>query len=140
MLLRDKQRLLAMLLGLEGVIEVLAFFPGVMPERWMAAVHTWLGLGPFPASPLLDYIIRSACLLYGLHGVLLLVLATDVRRFRPVIIYVAASYFLAAVAFVGIDLVNAMPWWWTVGEVGSVFWLGGVLLLLLWLSRGDNAT
>jgi hypothetical protein len=128
----NKPRLLAALLRLEGAIEMLAFVAVVMPRGWMAATHRWLGMGELSAFPLLDYMIRSVSLLYGLHGVLLLLLATDVTRFRLLIIYTAASYLLAAVAFIAIDVGNSMPWWWSVSEVGSVFWLG---LVLLWLLR-----
>jgi hypothetical protein len=128
----DKPRLLAALLRLEGTIEVLAFVAVVMPHAWMAAAHRWLGMGELSTFPLLDYMIRSVSLLYGLHGVLLLLLATDVMRFRLLIIYTAASYLLAAVAFSAIDLRNSMPWWWSVSEVGSVFSLA---LVLFWLLR-----
>ena len=128
----DKPRLLAALLRLEGTIEMLAFIAVVMPHAWMAAAHRWLGMGELSAFPLLDYMIRSVSLLYGLHGVLLLLLATDVERFRLLIIYTAASYLLAALAFTAIDVRNSMPWWWSVSEVGSVIWLG---LALFWLLR-----
>jgi hypothetical protein len=131
-IIADKPRLLAAFLRLEGTIEILAFVAVVMPHAWMAATHRWLGMGALPAFPLLDYMIRSVSLLYGLHGVLLLLLATDVTRFRLLIIYTAASYLLAAVAFTAIDLGNSMPWWWSVSEVGSVISLA---LVLFWLLR-----
>jgi len=130
-LMLDKPRLLAALLRLEGAIEVLAFVAVVMPHAWMADTHRWLGMGELTAFPLLDYMIRSVSLLYGLHGVLLLLLATDVTLFRLLITYTAASYLLAAVAFTAIDIRNSMPWWWSVSEVGSVFSLALVLFWLL---------
>jgi hypothetical protein len=133
--LADKPRLLAALLRLEGAIEMLAFLAVVMPTAWMAAIHRWLGLGEFPAARLLDYMIRSVSLLYGMHGVLVWILASDVRRFRPIIIYAAVTYLLGGLAFLGIDLTAGMPGWWTVGEAGSVIWLG---LLLVWLLRDDG--
>ena len=128
----DRQLLLAAFLRLEGGIEMLAFVAAVMPHSWMAATHRWLGLGEFPASPLMDYMIRSVSFLYGLHGVLLLILATDVHRFKPLILYAAASYLLAGVVFAVVDVSNHMPWWWTVSEVGSVISLG---VIFLWLLR-----
>ena len=54
---------------------LLAFFAIFLPVRWMAVTHEWLGLGEFPASPLVDYLTRSASLLYAWHGGLLLVLS-----------------------------------------------------------------
>ena len=131
-MLSDRPRLLAIFLRLEGTIEILAFLAMVMPQSWMAATHRWLGMGEFPASPLLDYMIRSVSFLYGLHGVLLWLLAVDVTRYRVLILFTAASYLLAAVVFTGIDLANHMPWWWTLNEVGSVVFLG---LIMFWLAR-----
>jgi hypothetical protein len=137
--LSDKPRMLAALLRLEGAIEMLAFLAVVMPAAWMAAIHRGLGLGEFPASPLLDYMIRSVSLLYGLHGVFAWMLASDIRRYRPLIIYLAASYLLAGVAFTVIDAANRMPGWWTIGEVGSVFWLGFIFFWLLRDGGGREA-
>jgi hypothetical protein len=128
----NKPRLLAALLRLEGAIEMLAFGAVIMPQSWMAGTHRWLGMGDFPASPLLDYMIRSVSVLYGLHGVLVWLLAADVARYRALIIFTAASYVLAAFVFAGIDLSNHMPWWWTTNEVGSVLCLGLILFWLLW--------
>jgi len=128
----QKPRLLAWFLRFEAAVETLAFVAVVMPHAWMAIAHRWLGLGELPDAPLLDYMIRSVSFLYGLHGVLLWILATDTVRFRPLIIYAAVSYLASAVVFTLIDLRNEMPWWWTASEVGSVLCYG---LLLGWLLR-----
>jgi len=127
----NKPRLLVLLLRFEAVIEMLAFLAMLMPRTWMAATHQWLGLGTFPASSLLDYMIRSVCLLYGLHGVLLWIAASDIKRYRPIVVYLTASYFAAALVFSVVDPLNGFPWSWTVWEVGSVVWLGLVLLFLV---------
>jgi hypothetical protein len=131
-MIEDKPRLLAAFLRLEGSIEMLAFIAAAMPFTWMAGTHRWLGLGELPAAPLMDYMIRSVSLLYGMHGVLLWFLAVDVTRYRALIVYTAISYLVAAGAFAIIDVSNAMPWWWTFSEVGSVLWLA---LLFFWLLR-----
>ena len=44
-----------------------ALFAVFLPVRWMAETHEWLGLGEFPESPLVDYLTRSASLLYAWH-------------------------------------------------------------------------
>ena len=131
-LLQDKARWLTVLLRLEGAIEMLAFIAAVMPFRWMALTHRWLGMGELPEFPLLNYLVRSVSILYGFHGVLLWLLATDVRRYRPLIMYATVSYLVAALAITWIDWVSSMPWWWGVGEAGSVLWLGLILLWLVW--------
>ena len=127
-----KPRLLVALLRFEGAMEMLAFIAVVMPHAWMAAAHQWLGLGVLPDFPLLDYMIRSASFLYGLHGVLLWMLAKDTKRFRPLIIYAAASYLASVLVFAMIDLRDGMPWWWTGAEIASVLSYGLVLAWLLW--------
>ena len=126
-----KPRILVALLRVEGTVEILAFVAVIMPCTWMAIAHRWLGLGEFPDFFLLDYMIRSVSLLYGLHGGLLWLASMDVRRFRPLIIYLAASYLLAAFVFTAVDVADGMPWWWTRSEVGSVLCFSAVLFWLL---------
>jgi hypothetical protein len=104
----------------------------VMPHAWMASTHRWLDMGELPDFGLLDYMIRSVSFVYGLHGVLLWILAWDVKRFRPLVVYAAATYVLSAIVFTGIDLAAGMPWWWTMSEAGSVLCFG---LVLFWLLR-----
>src|SRR5205809_6048412 len=125
-----KPRILVILLRVEGTVELLAFVAVVMPRTWMAAAHGWLGLGELPNFFLLDYMIRSVSLLYGLHGILLWIAAMDIQRFRPLIIYLAGSYLLAAFVLTGIDLADGMPWWWTASEAGSVLCFGTILFWL----------
>jgi len=47
-----RERALAVLLRVSGGVMLLALFVIVLPTEWMAATHRWLGLGEFPASPL----------------------------------------------------------------------------------------
>jgi hypothetical protein len=42
------------LMRIGGVMMLLAFVAVLLPESWMAATHGWLGMGTFPASPLVD--------------------------------------------------------------------------------------
>lgn len=51
----------------------------------------------------------------------LLVLASDVRRYRRFIDWMyAAIHFLFALTMLGIDLFAGMPGWWTAAEVGTI--------------------
>ncbi len=125
------ERWLAILLRIAGGVMLLAFGAVVMPAEWMAANHRWLGLGEFPASPLVDYLTRSASVLYGIHGGLYLVVAGDVRRYAGVLAYLAATAVLFGVLMLGIDLHAGMPWYWTFSEGPSVLAFGALLLVLL---------
>ena len=127
----NAEKWLAILLRIAGSVMLLAFGAVFLPNEWMAAGHRWLGLGEFPASPLVDYLTRSASALYGIHGGLYLVVARDVRRHAGVLAYLAAMNVVFGTLMVGIDLHAAMPWFWTLVEGPPVAVFGVLLLVLL---------
>ena len=128
-------RLQAWLLRLSGAVEILAFFAVVMPRSWMEATHAWLGMGEMAQGPLIMFMIRQASYVYGMHGVSLWVLASNVRRFQPLIVLNGISFTLAGVVFFLIDYSSGMPLWWTIEDsLGcALFGLG-----LLWLNRAGR--
>ncbi|MCG6924148.1 MAG: hypothetical protein LJF30_02330 [Acidobacteria bacterium] len=128
-----KERALVVLLRVSGAVMLLALLAIVLPTDWMAATHRWLGLGEFPASPLVDYLTRSASALYAVYGGLLVLLARDVRRFAPVIVYLAVTGLVFGVVMIGVDVTAGMPRYWRLGEGPMVLVLSAVML---WLARG----
>src|SRR5438046_10519510 len=108
------ERLQSWLLRIFGSIEILAFFAVVMPRSWMEVTHASLGLGEMPGGPIIMFMIRQASYTYGMHGLSLWILAWDVVRFRPLVIFNGAAYLLAAPVFFLIDYGSGMPWFWTV--------------------------
>ena len=120
------------LLRLTAATEMLAFISVVMPQSWMKAGHLWLGMGEMRSSPLLLFMIRQASYTYGLHGISLWILSTDLKRFRPLIIFNGVAFALAGIVFFVIDYSSGMPWFWTIGDsIGC----GAFGVLLLWLNR-----
>ncbi len=113
-----------------------ALFAVLLPTPWMAATHRWLGLGEFPASPLVDYLTRSIACLYALHGALFLALARDVTRHRPIIVLLAKLNLLFGAALIGIDLHAGLPIYWTLAEGPPIL---GFALVMLWLARSPEA-
>jgi hypothetical protein len=101
------------ILRLAGATEILAFFAVIMPRSWMEISHAWLGMGKMPAGPVLMFLIRQASYTYGMHGVSLWVLASDVTRFRKLVILNGIAYLLACPIFFWIDYTTGMPWYWT---------------------------
>src|SRR6185369_10398653 len=97
------EQLQSWVLRLPGATEILAFISVVMPRSWMAVSHSWLGLGEMPGGPLIMFMIRQASYAYGMHGVSLWLMATDVRRYQPLIVFNAISFLGAAVVFSVID-------------------------------------
>ena len=125
------ERWLVYLLRFGGVLLGSAFFAMFLPDGWMASIHRWLGLGEYPDAPLTSYLARSLSAFYAFHGGLLLALSTDVRRFRPVLLFVAWATVGLGLALTLIDFHAAMPSWWAFTEGPWVALTGA---LLIWLT------
>ena len=128
----DRQRLQAWLLRLAGSVEILAFIAVVMPRSWMETSHTWLGLGEMADGPLIMFMIRQASYTYGVHGISLWVIASNVERFRLLVLLNGIAFLVAGPVFFLIDYTSGMPLWWAVADPFSCAFFGAALL---WLSR-----
>lgn len=124
------ERVLVVLLRIGAVLTGSAVFAIFLPESTMASVHSSLGLGEFPASPLTHYLTRSLSAMYAFHGGLLAVLSLDVRRFRPVLTFVGWATAGLGAAFTAIDLTAPMPIWWTLAEGPWVVAIGVSIAVL----------
>jgi hypothetical protein len=125
-----QERTLALLLNLAGVLVATAFVAMLLPASWMAAAHERIGMGEFPQAPLVDYLTRSIAALYGFHGVLMMIVARDLRRLRPIAVYLGWMNVFFGVFMTAIDLSAGMPSWWTLVEGPPILGFG---LLILWL-------
>jgi hypothetical protein len=125
-------RLLTWLIRANAAVLLLAAVPFFFPTALMARTHADLGLGPFPEGRLTEYLTRSAAACYAMHGGVVLLLSTDVRRYRPLIPWVYRIHLLFAATVLGIDLFAGMPAWWTVAEAGTI---GTVAVVILALNR-----
>ncbi len=128
--MNGSERILKLLLRLFGAATGLAIFAVFMPLSWMAACHERLGLGAMPAGPVVEYLARSVSAFYAILGGLLLLASSDVRRHAAVIAYVAVVCLLGGAGVFVLDLLLALPWWWTWGE-GPLTVLMGIIILLL---------
>ncbi|MGQ0763379.1 MAG: hypothetical protein ACT4OT_15390 [Acidobacteriota bacterium] len=134
----NSRRLLAWLLRVAGGFEILAFFAVIMPRSWMEVSHAWLGMGEMASGPLLMFMIRQASYTYGMHGVSLWVLASDVVRFRALVILNGVAYLLAGPIFFWIDYTTGMPWWWTVADSLGCGLAGVAILVLSLLNKSSR--
>lgn len=130
------ERALQVLLRIGGVTMLTAFLAIFLPVRWMAITHEWLGLGPFPESPLVDYLTRSASLLYAWHGGLLLVISSNIRRYRPILVYLGIATAIGGLILLGIDIHAGMPVYWTLWEGPPVALIGCMMVWLASRIRG----
>jgi hypothetical protein len=133
----NRERLQTWLLRIAGTFEILAFFAVVMPRSWMEVSHEWLGLGHMLAGPVTMFMIREASYTYGMHGISLWVLASDVKRFRPLVLLNGIAYLLAGPVFFIIDHVSGLPLWWGLADSLACGLFGASLL---WLNIGQRQT
>jgi hypothetical protein len=126
----QRARLLTWYLRLVGAIDCLAVVVALMPRSWIAASHAWLGLGTFPAEPIAGYLARSTSLMYVMHGLMVLYLAQDVRRYEWVIRFSALLAIVHGAMLLWIDWLEGLPVWWTWTE-GPLFAASGVVALLI---------
>jgi hypothetical protein len=124
------QQTLALVLRCGGCLLTLAFAAVFLPTSWMAATHDWLGLGEFPAAPITDYLARSVSALYGFHGVLLFIVASDPVRYERIVLYLGVANIVFGLMLFGIDVHAGLPRWWTAVEGPPVAGLGVLLLYL----------
>ena len=125
------ERVLIVILRISAAVLLLAFPMMLLPVEWMAITHRWLGLGEFPATPLVDYLTRSISFLYGFHGGLMLVAASDIRRYHGVLVYIAVSGIAFGACIIAIDLHAGLPLYWTLGEGPFIISSAALIGLLL---------
>lgn len=127
------EKILTIVLRVGGILVCTAFIFMAMPMDWMVAIHAWLGLGKMPRDPIVEYLARSTSALYGYQGVLALIISTNLRRFRPVLLFsgwMAVSFGCAQFVY---DRTAGMPDYWARWEGPMNVLMGTVILLL---SRG----
>ena len=123
-------RWLRALLGIIGCGLLIATIPVFFPVGWMSTIHQWLGLGPFPKSPITIYLARSTSMLYAIHGSLLLFTAVHLRQHLSLVPLLGWLHVVIGLTMLGVDLTTPMPWYWTVVEGLPVAAMGGAILWL----------
>ena len=131
-------RLIAWALCLVGIVELLAFGAVVMPYDQMKAMYEWLGRGEMPPGPVFQSVMRQVSFTYGLHGIAMFLIASDVVRYRPFVLLTAAGYLIAGPTFIAIDSIAGMPALYIAGNGGSCLLVGGVLTALLLAERSQG--
>jgi len=124
------ERWLRIVLLLGGLGSLGALPAVVMPRAWMSACHQWLGLGPLPAGPIVEYLARSLSAFYAFFGGLCVLISFHPRRHGAIVLYVGATHVVFAAVLLCVDLAAGMPLSWTVPEVLAAGGFGAVILLL----------
>jgi hypothetical protein len=125
-----QERFLKLLLRIIGSVALLAIFAVVMPYSWMNAIHRWLGMGEFPAEPVVGYLARSTSAFYAILGGLFWVVSFDLHRHKLVLCYLGIVVVIFGAVLFIIDLLEGMPLYWSLTE-GPFNLIFGVVILLL---------
>ncbi len=113
-----------------GYLSLLAFGAAVMPQKWIVEIAEELGFEPFPSAPITFYLARNLSLLYGFVGCTLLVISSDLVRYRPLVRKIAIGTVLFGILQWIVDAQSGMPIWWTAQE--SLFAIaGGTVIAIL---------
>jgi hypothetical protein len=121
------ERWLVLLLRVSAGVLLLATAAIFLPTAWMQATHHALGLGELPDLPVIQYLTRSLSGLYAFHGLFVLYVSFDVRRYLPLIRFVSLASALGGLCLLAIDLAAGMPWFWTLGEGPSLVLFYGII-------------
>ncbi len=126
---------LRLLLAIIGCGLLVATFAVFLPVKLMATTHQWLGLGEFPDSPITIYLARSTSLLYAVHGLLMLIVSFDMKRYWPLVPVFCWLHVAIGLTMFGIDFSTPMPIYWIAGEGLPIAATG---LFMVWLWRKAN--
>ena len=122
---------LVLLLRVAGTTMLLALAGVFMPVSWMAAVHEWLDLGPFPQGPIVEYLARSLSFFYAVMGAFLWLLATDLTRYAVPVVLMAWVSIIGGLGVLLLDLYLGLPLSWSLTEGPFTIAMGVMILLLL---------
>lgn len=129
------EKTLVVVLRFAAVLLMLAFGAIVMPFEWMAATHRSLGLGDLPNTPMIGYLTRSLSALYAMHGMLLFYISCDIRRYLPLVRFLAVMGIAFGAGMIVLDIVVGLPLSWTVGEGPFII---AIAVVELWLVARVN--
>ncbi len=124
------QRLLRLILRATGSVLLLAAPFAFIPRPWHAAIHEWIGLGPYPAGPVIDYLVRSVSGMYVLSGLFCWLVATDLARYGPMVQFLGWTSIAFGLLMTVVDAMLGLPWWWLLGEGPEAVVLGALLIVL----------
>lgn len=97
-----------------------------IPNGWMNIFLGWFSAEPMPHAIFMRYCLWGAGLIIGGVGVVIWVAATDVVRYRPIVIAIIALHLIAAPVFYVMDTLVGMPLWWRVMDF-SCFFVAGIV-------------
>jgi len=107
-----------------------------LPKTWIDSFLVWVGMAQVPDALLMSYVLRGAGLLQVAMGIVIWAVASDVVRYRPIVITIIVVHLAAAPAFYLMDAVIGMPGWWCLMDFTCGILSGGIpLIFCLWPAK-----
>lgn len=131
----NSDRRLSIILKLVGYSALCAFGAAVMPAAWIETLSKLLGIDPFPDSPLTFYLARNLSLMYGFVGAFLVMIASNLDRYRPLVRWMTLATIVFGILQLCVNAMAGLPAWWTLGESLSTIAGGGLLWFLGGMKR-----
>jgi hypothetical protein len=110
------EKSLIFLLRCCAIMLIMALALVFFPHSWMASINRDLGWGDLPNTARLVYLTRSVAALYAIHGVLVMYISLDVRRYLPLIFCFSIVGMIFGAFMAVLDICIGMPRMWTIGE------------------------
>jgi hypothetical protein len=119
----------AVLLRMIGAAEFAALVFAFAPVGWMDAVHDrFLGLGPLPPGPIVEYLARHLSALYAVHGAMIVGISLDLSRYRPLAVILGWGHVVLGFILGWTDWSAGFSWVWALGEGTLVSCCGGLIV------------
>jgi hypothetical protein len=133
-----KEKILIIILRLSGLLLITAFIAVLLPYDTMDRIHQQLGLGNLPQAPIVDYLARSVSFFYGMHGVIVLYISFNLRKYLSLLKLLCFLGFLFGITLFLIDINAPMPARWTFAEGPIVVTLNLVVYILVKMLEREN--
>jgi hypothetical protein len=106
------------------------------PDSWDNAFLALFGVEPVPQGIPMIFVLRWAGVGCVWIGIMIWVVATDVVRYRPIVIAIIALHLIAAPVAYFMELVIGMPLSWRIMDSVSLLVLGVIpLVFCLWPAK-----
>jgi hypothetical protein len=107
-----------------------------IPYSWGNLFLAWFGMEPIPQSLFMTYCLCGAGFLGVGIGAVIWAVATDVVKYRPIVITIVTLHLIGAPMFFSMDLIIGMPLSWRIMDLVTLLMMGGIpLAFCLWPAK-----
>lgn len=110
-----------------GITALFAIIFVFAPYKLMNSIYRLMEIGEMPSQPIVGYLARSTSWFYAVLGGLILITASDLKRYRVILLYIGIIQILFGLIIFGIDYFEGMPHYWTAVEGSSNLIIGLII-------------